>query len=294
MNGLRRLVDRMNFADRAYAMWFTSLSVALLLAPRVEHRLRFVFANVIILLVVVVTSWNANRSTAWRVAHDWYPLLLFIVAFETVSRLSLAFVPGWRDASLLRLETTVFSTPPTEWLARFPHPLLAEILEFGYFSFYWILPVVGIVLYGRAWERSDEELRPFRAWMDALAIGYLTCFTAYLLFPTEGPAHTLGGHSAVVSGPFRWLVRLVQQRTGVHGNAFPSAHIMAGTISILAALRWAPRLGRWLILPLLLMCVGAVYDAYHYASDVVAGAALGAAVFAIIVHLLGRREHGVN
>lgn len=282
----------MNVADRVYGVWFFALSVALLIAA--PPRPRFVLLNAIILATILLTAWNANRSAAWRIAHDWYPMLLFVVAFEEIARLSLAFVPRWQDAWLLRLEGVLFAPPPTEWLAHFRHPLVAEMMEFGYFSFYWMLPLVGIFLYGRGWKKDAESLRPFRLWMDALAIGYVICFTAYLLFPTEGPAHTLGRHEEVASGPFRWLVHLVQRHGGVHGNAFPSGHIMAATISVLAALRWVPRSGRWLILPLLLMCVGAVYDGYHYASDAVAGAAVGAAAFAVTVRLLGRRGHGVN
>jgi membrane-associated phospholipid phosphatase len=96
------------------------------------------------------------------------------------------------------------------------------------------------------------------------------------------------------SGPFRWLVWLLQRHGGVHGNAFPSGHIMAATISLLAALRWSSRLGQWLIVPILLMCVSAVSDSYHYASDVVGGALLGAAAFALVFNLFRLRDHGVN
>ncbi len=54
---------------------------------------------------------------------------------------------------------------------------------------------------------------------------------------------------------------------------------MASVVALLAAARWRPRLARWLAAPVLLMCVGAVYDGYHYASDIVAGALVGAASF---------------
>jgi len=36
-----------------------------------------------------------------------------------------------------------------------------------------------------------------------------------------------------------------------------------------------PRVAPWLLMIVVLMCVGAVYDGYHYASDVVAGAVIG-------------------
>jgi len=41
------------------------------------------------------------------------------------------------------------------------------------------------------------------------------------------------------------------------------------------AYRFLPRVAPWLLVSVLLMCVGAVYDGYHYASDVIVGAVLG-------------------
>jgi membrane-associated phospholipid phosphatase len=292
---LHLLWRRMNLSDRVYILWFIVLSLALLVVPvHLAHWTHFLLLNLVIFETITLTAWKSDHSSAWRIGHDWYPMLLFVVAFEEIARLSLAFVSQWQDAVILRLEGAVFPIPPTEWIARFRQPFVIELFEFGYFSFYWMLPVVGIVLYAQGWKKDAPSQRPFRLWMDALAVGYVACFTFYLLFPTEGPAHTLGRSASQVSGPFRWLVLLVQRYGGVHGNAFPSAHIMAAAISLLAALRWAPRLGWWLIIPFVLMCIGAVYDMYHYASDAVAGALLGAIAFAVAVKLLGAHDHGVN
>lgn len=291
---MRELWQKMNFPDRLYSAWFILFSIALLIMPEVrQHRVSGLTINILFLLTIGLTAFWSAGSTGWRLAHDWYPMLLFIVVFEEVARLSLVFVSTWQDAALLHFEDFLFSQPPTEWLSHFRQPMLVEVLEFGYLSFYWMLPLVGIVLYGRGW-RSDRNLVAFRRWMDALAIGYLVCFTTYLLFPTEGPAHTLGRQPVIISGPFRWIVLFVQRHGGVHGNAFPSGHIMAATVCILAALRWTPRLGRWLMAPLLLMCIGAVYDSYHYVSDVVAGLVLGALAFSAAICLLESRAHGVN
>jgi undecaprenyl-diphosphatase len=68
---------------------------------------------------------------------------------------------------------------------------------------------------------------------------------------------------------------LIQHHAGVHGNAFPSAHIMLAFVVVLFTYRYLPRAAPWVLAPVLLMCPGAVYDGYHYTSDVVAGAAMG-------------------
>jgi membrane-associated phospholipid phosphatase len=120
--------------------------------------------------------------------------------------------------------------------------------------------------------------------MDATVFGYIICYAIYLLFPTEGPTHTLPRPiTSAFTGPFHWIVQLIQHHAGVHGNAFPSGHIMASVVALLAAAKWKPRLASWLAVPVLLMCVGAVYDGYHYASDIVAGALIGVIVFWLII-----------
>jgi membrane-associated phospholipid phosphatase len=100
----------------------------------------------------------------------------------------------------------------------------------------------------------------------------------------EGPAHTLRHlvGPPPFEGPFHALVRLVQ-RAGVHGNAFPSAHVAGALPPVIFAWRHAPRLGAALTLLVALMGPGAVYDGYHYASDVVAGIAVGAVAAAIVM-----------
>jgi membrane-associated phospholipid phosphatase len=53
---------------------------------------------------------------------------------------------------------------------------------------------------------------------------------------------------------------------------------MLAFVVLVFAYRFLSRLAPWLLFPILLMCVGAVYDGYHYASDVMVGALLGIVV----------------
>ena len=130
------------------------------------------------------------------------------------------------------------------------------------------------------WRERHPFANAFRRLTDALSVGYLVCYATYLLFPTRSPANNLGVQQFGdgQGGPFQALVWLIQNHAGVHGNAFPSAHIMLAFVVLVFAYRLLPRLAPWLLFPILLMCVGAVYDGYHYASDVMVGALLGIVV----------------
>ncbi len=296
---VKELWHKLNLTDRLYGALYLIVGVAVCLVPsRVPNWNRLVLLHTLVIGFIAIVAENRDRNRAWRFAHDWYPIFVFIFIFEEIARLSLVFIPTWQDAHILRFEAAIFAQPPTIWLNQWQSVLLIELLEFGYFTFYWILPAVGGVLYADTWNADTAQSRdsrlPYRMWMDATAAGYMACYALFLLFPTEGPAHTLPIAHSQDGGPFRWLVLLIQHNGGVHGNAFPSGHIMASTVALLAALRWSPKFGKWLIVPVLLMAIGAVYDNYHYLSDVVAGTFIGIIAFFLLLALRRTRPHLVS
>ena len=262
-----------NSTDRVYYAWFVGTSVLLALrAQRIEHAWALVGINLICCLVIASLQRLSRWSVWWQLLHDWYPLFAFIVCFEEVSWLSFLFRDGWQDHYLLAFEARVFSVPPTVWLGQHGSPVLTELFELGYFSYFILLIIVG----GRFY--FVENWRAFRQVMDATVFSYLLCYLFFFAFPTEGPAHTLAAlHNFPIpgGGPFHWAVGLIQKNAGVHGNAFPSVHVAGAVVSLFFAWRYAPKLGFALTPLVILLCIGAVYDRYHYVSDVAAGAVFG-------------------
>jgi membrane-associated phospholipid phosphatase len=246
-------------------------------------------ATVIALIMALVFL-----SERLRHAHAWYPLLLPIIAFPEAAQLRDLLVDDWRDGHLLAIEAVVFAEPPTVWLSRLNSIVFSEILQAGYLSYFLFLPLVAAVLYWR------EDKAPFFGVMAAAVLGYLACYVIFLVFPTEGPAHTLRHlHTQPLpAGPLRAVVEFVQQ-AGTHGNAFPSAHAVGAVVPVIFAWRYAPKLVPWLLPLLVLMCAGAVYDRYHYASDMIGGVLIGvgAAAFVLMAQArprLARRLHLVS
>ncbi len=269
-----------NFADRLFLGWFGALGCLIaLFHNRVGAWPDYLIVHAIVICAVLALALGAARSRTLRFLHDWYPLALFIITFEETSRLSFLVVDGWRDTYLLNFEAWLFHTPPTVWLNQFASRAFTEVLEVGYFSYFLLLMIVGGAVYRRPGKRE------FRQVMTASVLAYLSCYVFFILFPTEGPAHTLARlHTATLhGGPFHWAVLLIQRNAGVHGNAFPSAHVAAGVVALVFAWNYIPRLGAVLTPLVILLGLGAVYDRYHYASDVVAGAAVGLLVSVLVL-----------
>lgn len=269
-----------NFVDRLYLGYFLVLSgLVLAFQHRLPHWPDYLLLHAVGFAVVVLLAVGGRHSRAVEFFHDWYPVLAFIVLFEEVARLSLLVVPVWRDPYILEVEARLFHTPPTDWLRQFASPAVTEIMEAGYFSYFLYVLIVGGVLY------AQRHQRAFREVMSANVLAYSLCYIWFILFPTQGPAHTLDGvpNAALPGGPFHWAVLLIQQLGGVQGNAFPSSHVAAGFASVFFAWRYLPRLGAVLTPFLALLCLGAVYDGYHYLSDVAGGLVFGALAVAMVL-----------
>lgn len=267
--------QRTQLADRLYIGYFIGLGALIVLQRgRVEAWPMFLAIHVLGLALVLGLAAGASR---WPAAHAWYPVLLPLVTFPEIARLNLMLAGGWCDAPLLAMEAWLFPESPAFWLRRTTPPLIAELFQIGYLSYFLLLVLVAGVLRRR---RQDAAFRDVIA---ASVLAYLLCDVVFLAMPMEGPAYTLR-HVAgppPFDGPFHALVRLVQ-RAGVHGNAFPSAHVAGALPPLIYAWRHLPRLGPVMAVLVALMGLGAVYDGYHYASDVVAGGLVGAAAAAIV------------
>ncbi len=269
----------MNRTDRIYVAVHLALTV--LVCVRFHHVANwpaYLAWNALAIAAIVFLSRKRNDGSLWQFAHDWLPLIFFVTVFEEVSFLSLALRGSWQNPTLIAWESALFAVPPAEWLHRYSARWFTELLDFGYFTFFPLYPAVA----GALWvlRNRPQYTGAFRRLTDSLSVGYVICYAIYLLFPTRSPSHNgqLGTAPTSTGGPFRALVRLIQGSAGVHGNAFPSAHIMVAFVVLVFAFRYLPRLAPWLLACILLMCVGAVYDGYHYALDVVAGALLGISV----------------
>jgi membrane-associated phospholipid phosphatase len=266
----------MNLTDRTYlAVHFGLTVLVCVLHDRVPHWSAYVGWNLCAMAAIILLARKRGAGVAWEFAHDWLPLVFFTTSFEEISFLSLSLRGAWQNGYILALESWLFRTSPIEWMHARARDWLPEFLEFGYFAFYLLYPVVGGLFWAR---RNRAEFRgAFRRLTDTLSMGYVVCYGTYLAFPTQSPANRSGvqqigsGHAGI----FQHLVRAIQNHAGVHGNAFPSSHIMMAFVVLVFAYRYLPRLAPWLLVIVVLMCVGAVHDGYHYASDVIAGAVIG-------------------
>jgi membrane-associated phospholipid phosphatase len=236
-------------------------------------------------IIALVAAARKSQHPVLVTLRNWYPMVLFLFFFEELHYLVHLVVPDWFDSWLICFDYALLGVHPTVWIEQFASPWLNDLMQLAYMTYYLFPVVLGVALYRR------RELDGFWSVFTGTAVAYYIGYAVSILFPIEGPYHTLAVLQRVdlQGGFFTAIINWIETFGRVHGAAFPSAHVSGSLVALLGAWRFRRRLF-WLFLPFfLLMLVATVYGRYHYVADVFAGLLVGATGFRVGVDT-GRRK----
>lgn len=203
---------------------------------------------------------------------DWYPLLLIPLLYGELEPLNRAIYAGrYFDDLIIHWEALLFGGQPSQALAAaFPSLLLSEVLHAAYLSYYLIIfgPPLFLYLSGRR-----EE---FRQAVFALMLVFFLHYLFFIYFPVQGPRYLFPAPDGVVaSGYFYQLAHRILEAGSSQGAAFPSSHVGVSFAQAALMVRYLPRSAPLLFVAATALSIGAIYGGFHYATDAVAGLALG-------------------
>lgn len=269
-----------------------------------------VVAHVAVLAAVALLEarrGGPGRGAPERTLADWHLLLLLPALYAELPWLMEGVATGYHDSAVAALESRLFGGQPAfQWAGAWPLPWVSEPLHAAYLAYYPVIYVPPILLYVRAVRSARsargrpsrgsagrEALDAHHETVTALGLAMLSCYLVFVAWPVQGPRY-LGVPQGIPDGPLRALTLLVLESGSSRGAAFPSSHVSVAVAQTLVALRLQPRVGVLLAAVTPLLAAGAVYGGFHYATDVVAGALVGAAAAAVApaLHRLVIRRTG--
>lgn len=232
------------------------------------------------LVVLAATVFSLrSRVRFWSVIGDWLPLIVLPVLYW---ELPWALIGDGRvfDSVVQRWDMMLFGTEPARTLAgALPSRPLSEVLHLAYILYYAIIYVPPLVFYLRRPEGTDGGTTGYFETVLAMTVTVVVSFAAFSIFPVEGPRFAWGAPPGVPSGPIRAFTLLILEHGSARGTAFPSSHVAIALAQTLSSLRWRRSLGIGVAVTTVLLAIGAVYGGFHYATDVLAGAVVGAATW---------------
>jgi len=249
-------------------LYFIYLAVVCWLRPLPPSR-RLIITTVSVVLAAAI--W-ITAAVAPPFARDWAPFLYVSVGYYLTGFLFVA--PSLAlEAWLLKWDHRWFGDPTTRF-AKWPWWVVAY-LDVVYTLCFLLLPggFAALALTGH----SD---RANRYWTMVLAAD-LGAFAPLSVFQTRPPWALEPAPTLRASGLHRLASYVVRYgTTGV--NTFPSGHVAVTIAVAIGVISTLPVTGAILLCLAASIAVACVVGRYHYAVDVLAGAALGAAVCAVV------------
>lgn len=284
---LKRSISHLSPADLvsiAFLTFITALN--LVFHARVEQWLMLVVVNIAVIALIFVLAWGAEtKKTRLMIGlHRWYCYFIIIFIFKEIYLMVRPIHPVDYDQFFISIDRMMFGVNPTEWMARFANPILTEILQVAYFSYYILFIVLGVELYRR------HAIEDFDKAAFLIVYGFYLSYLGYFALPGVGPRFTLHDFASLgtdLPGVFltEYLRAFINAGESIplsHPNpvevvqrdVFPSGHTQLTIIVMTLGLRYKLK-ARWFLLSFgSLLIVATVYLRYHYVVDLIAGAVL--------------------
>lgn len=224
-------------------------------------------------------SYGAKFLTPGQAAvlWDWFPLALIFVPYWQTGRFFLGPNREFQNALVMQDRRWLRRLSP---ITRHLGPRFRFFFEIAYLSCYALVPLgLGLLTIAGQSRYADAY------WVVVLVSTYI-CYAITPFFPAL-PPRTVENEQAIAVTPNsgrainHWLLK----RGSIQAISFPSAHVASTLALSLMLLKVLPVTGSIVLAWSVSIAVAAVVGRYHYALDVVLGAAVAVVVYLAWLYL---------
>jgi len=215
-----------------------------------------------------------------------YPAILMTFFYQFSGKMISVVVPDFFDAHIADMELALFGNNPTLWLDNHLNIVVTEILSAAYFSYYFLIPGLALVLFKAA------RYRELKRFITATCVTFFVSYLMFIFYPVTGPRFYFEGlYAHEIDGVFfRPMVNFVIANAAFRGGAMPSSHVAEAVLVMLFALRNYGKKA-WFMIPVIIgLALGTVYGRFHFVTDAVIGAAMAPVIYWFTLKLYPTRK----
>ncbi len=227
--------------------------------------------RVLLIVMILLLPWLENlycHSARIRAIRIFLPFLFLAFFYFETDYLNNLLFKGNLDPVFSRIEFLIFGMQPSLKFADYIHnDGFAELMYFGYFSYYCLSIGIPLYLYFTIDRRIGERF----------AFIIITSFVIYYLFfilvPVAGPQFYFKDYPGKIPNGFIFgsLIRIIQNNAEGQTAAFPSSHVSICLMLLWGCYRYAKKLLPYVIPVAIILLFSTVYLRAHYVIDVIAG-----------------------
>ncbi len=280
----RRNLALLNPADVVTIIFLSILTIVnIAFASRISVWWILTIINYVASVCIFWFAYKDNSGhRLFHLFHMWYALAIILLVFKEIYFMNRA-IHNWNDYDefLIQIDRWIFGVNPTQWIGQFANPVLTEILQIAYASYYFLFIYLGYELF------RTKRLAEFSTTLFFIFYGFYLSYIGYLLLPSVGPRFTLHNFQTMntdLPGIFFTNFLRAFVNTGesipfsvsnpinfVQRDVFPSGHTQLTLVVMYLSLKFRIRF-RWMVIVLgSLLIISTVYERYHYVVDVFGG-----------------------
>lgn len=297
MKRFKELIYRLNPTDIVVISFLSLLTIInLIFHTRVEQWFYLCLFNVIIIAFVFLLAniYQKQKTPLLLQIRTWYIIPLILLTFKELYFMVKPIRQIDYDDVLIAIDRFIFGFDPTVELYKISNPLMTEILQIAYATFFFLPVLLGIdLMLKKRYKELDYAVF-------IIVLGFFLSYIGYLLVPAVGPRFTLHDFylkhielpGILFTDFLRHIVNSGESITYSMPNAiqhvqrdvFPSGHTQMTLLTIYMAVKFRTKSRYFLIPDGILLIIATVYLRYHYVIDVFAGA-----LFMIFTLWFGKR-----
>jgi membrane-associated phospholipid phosphatase len=261
----------------SFAILFTIAAWTTALTSRpLPMRHRWIVTVLAAIAAIVLAATHAIRphisANAYAILLDCVTVTLFLIPYWQTGQFFLG-PDEKKQATLLAMDRRLL--PRISAAAGTRRNLIGAALEMAYLSCYPLVPLglAAVYLFGL---RSHVE----GFWL-VLMLGTYICYALTPLVPAYPPRSliTSAPTKKGETGKTRLFNLFLLKHGSIHAISFPSAHVASAFAIAFVLLYYSPPVGFAFLIIAIMISLGAVIGRYHYAIDVILGAATALLVF---------------
>jgi membrane-associated phospholipid phosphatase len=259
------------------------LTIDLVFSSRIEYFVSLITINIIVIFFVISISMLSKmyNNRILSGIHHWYIVPIVPLTFKQLYFMIAPIHGKDYDFLLIEIDRWLFGTDPTVWLSKISFPLLTEIVQIAYSSFYLLFLVVGYELY----RKKDKEQYRYAAFL--IVYGFFLSYIGYFFLPAVGPRFTLHNFFTIdmelpgifITNYLRAFVNFGESIARgipnpaaiVQRDVFPSGHAQLTLILMFITKKYKMKVTTFIWITGILLIFGTVYLRYHYVVDILAG-----------------------
>lgn len=267
---MKRIILKQRPADAVTIIFLLFLSVLTLIFYQHIPKAPFLISlySIFFIAQIILIRFKNNGRFMGLFYDLIFPILCVLVIFDSLEWLVHYVNPEDIDPILIRLDYLIFNNHPTIILERIMSPLLTDILQIAYSTYYFIPISLGVVLL------LNNQREEFNRTLFLILFCFYLSYLGYILMPALGPRFTISHlQTTELQGLFiaEPLQKLLNKLEGIKRDAFPSGHTAVAVTVLYLAYRFKKRFF-WILLPIVSALIfSTVYCRYHYVVDIIAG-----------------------